>query len=461
MTDTKADTIVDAFVEYARTMDFEGLSDEVVHASKVRLIDTFGALLGGFFGEPSRISRVVASQMFSPNGATVIGTQHKTSPDMAAFVNGNTARFVEMNDVYHWPGAGGAHPSDVIMPLLAVAEAEHASGRDLITAIVLAYEIYLCMSNSVRTPGFDFVNNLTLATAIGAGKLMHLSDDEMGQCISLAIVPNNALGQARSGHLSHWKAAASGQAARGGVFAAMLAREGMQGAVTPFEGRAGWSKVIAGGPFTLATMAGGEMRPHFRILDTIIKPRSACATTLSSIMAAEKAGLSLDGADIEGVTVEVYQRAVHLGEGEHSFNPDTRESADHSIPYVVAAALTDGTVTPRSFLEARLWDPELRALVQKVKVIHNPEFTQDYEKLPVQHRTRVTVATAGGATHVGEIRTLKGAPIDPMDDTEIEDKFRSLTGEYIGGKRARTIMDRLWSTDRIGDVGEIPPLFVL
>jgi 2-methylcitrate dehydratase len=364
--------------------------------------------------------------------------------------------------VYHWPKAGGAHPSDVIMPLLAVAESEHSSGRDLITAIVLAYEIYLCMANSVRTPGFDFINNQSLAVAIAAGKLMRLSNEEMAQCISLVVVPNNALGQARSGHLSHWKAAASGQAGRAGVFAAMLAREGMQGAVTPFEGRAGWSAVVAGGPITLAPMAGEPGASHFRILDTIIKPRSSCATTLSSILAAEKAGQFLDGAKaIDKITVEVYARAVHLGEGEHSFNPDTRESADHSIPYVVAAALMDGTVTPRSFLETRLWDPELRALVQKVKVVHNPAFTEDYEKLPVEHRTRVTVATKAGAEHVGEIRTLKGAPIDPMDDSEIEDKFRMLTQEYFGGKRARAILDRLWAVEDVSDVGEIPPVFAL
>jgi 2-methylcitrate dehydratase len=346
-----SDKIVDEFVKYARDISFESLSEEVVHATNVRVIDTFGSLIGGFFGEPCRVSRAVAAQIFSANGSTVIGTREKTSPDMAAFVNGTTARYVEMNDVYHWPGAGGGHPSDVIMPVLAVAESERVSGRDFITAVVLAYEVYLCMSNSVRTPGFDFINNLSLATAIASGKLMRLSEAELADCISMAVVPNNALGQARSGHLTHWKAAASGQAGRAGVFAAMLAREGMHGAVTPFEGHAGWSKVVARGPFSLAPMAGGENGPHFRILDTIIKPRPSCATTLSSILAAERAAESLsEPSEIDRVTVEVYQRAVHLGEGDQSFNPQSWESADHSIPYVVAADLIVGTVKPRTFL---------------------------------------------------------------------------------------------------------------
>jgi 2-methylcitrate dehydratase PrpD len=118
-------------------------------------------------------------------------------------------------------------------------------------------------------------------------------------------------------------------------------------------------------------------------------------------------------------------------------------------------------VTPRTFLESRLWDPELRSLVQKVKVVGNSEFTADYEKLPVEHRTRVTVNTRDGHEHIGEIRTLKGAPIDPMDDIEIEDKFRALTQEYIGGSRARAILERLWRLEETADVAEIPPAFVL
>src|SRR5687767_6392521 len=97
---SKTDSIVDAFVTYARSLEYETLPDDVVHATKVRLIDTFGALIGGFFGEPCRISRAVSAQTTSPAGATIIGTRDKTSTDMAAFVNGVTARFVEMNDVY-------------------------------------------------------------------------------------------------------------------------------------------------------------------------------------------------------------------------------------------------------------------------------------------------------------------------------------------------------------------------
>jgi 2-methylcitrate dehydratase len=454
--DFKADAIQDALVGYAFALRYEDLTPEVVHAARVRIVDTFGSLVGGFDGEPCRIARSLAQRLYSSGSSSVIGTFTMTPPDMAAFVNATTARYVEMNDVYHWPKAGGGHPSDVIMPVLAVAEESHSTGEEFITAVTLAYEIYLCMAHSVRTPGFDFINNLTLATAIAAGKLLHLNSDELAECISMAIVPNNALGQARTGHLSHWKATASGQAGRAGVFAAYLAREGMQGAVQPFEGRAGWTNVVAGGSLTLAPMAtrGG----HFKILDTIIKPRSACATTLSSILATEQAAKSsLDVSQVEGVLVEVYDRAVHLGEGEHSYRPRTRESADHSIPFVVASALMDGTVNPETFREERLTDPQLLSLADKVKVVGNPEFTAAYQKLPLEHRTRVTVKTKTGEVRVGEVNTLKGGLIDPMSDFEIEGKFRSLTSKYWSEARAGEVLALLWAVDACKDIAELPP----
>src|SRR3972149_1941733 len=97
--------------------------------------------------------------MPNPDGATVIGTRMKTTPDMAAFVNATTARYVEMNDAYHRPGVpNGGHPSDVLTPVLAAAEHAQASGREFIAGVALAYEVYLRVADRVRIPGFDYTN---------------------------------------------------------------------------------------------------------------------------------------------------------------------------------------------------------------------------------------------------------------------------------------------------------------
>jgi 2-methylcitrate dehydratase len=216
--------------------------------------------------------------MPNPNGATVIGTGFRTSPDLAAFVNGTTARYVEMNDVYHWPGSSGGHPSDVLMPIFAAAEHARASGRDFITAVVLGYEVYLRLSDAVKAPGFDAANFCCMGAALGAGKMLGLDGDGLAECLSMAVVPNNALNQARTGYLSMWKAVAAGQSGRAGVFAALLAQAGMRGPHMPFEGKAGWSDHVARGPVALDTF-GGPGTP-FKIHDTLIKPRASCATTI-------------------------------------------------------------------------------------------------------------------------------------------------------------------------------------
>src|SRR5579875_92224 len=149
------DRLQSQLTDYAIGLRFADLAPEDVHAMTQRVIDTFGALLGGFFSETCQIPRNLAARMPCANGATIIGTRNRTTPDMAAFVNATASREVEMNDVYFSRLGGGAHPSDVTMPILAAAEGGHVSGREFITSVVLAYEVYMQMTDATRMPGFD------------------------------------------------------------------------------------------------------------------------------------------------------------------------------------------------------------------------------------------------------------------------------------------------------------------
>ena len=454
------DGIQERLTSYACALSYDRLPAETIHAAKVRVIDTLGALIGGFSGEPCRIARALAEELPNPAGATIVGTRLKTTTDMAAFVNGTTARYVESNDVYHHPGSKGGHPSDVLMPVLAVAEHSKSHGRELIAAVVLGYEIYLRLSDAAQAPGFDAANLCCVGSAVAAGRLLGLTPAELSHAIAMAVVPNNALNQSRTGRLSMWKAVAAGQAGRAGVFAALLARAGMQGPHMPFEGKAGWCDHVARKHFTLDTM-GGNGTP-FKIGDTLIKQRTACATTISSILAAEKVSASLTDIDaIDRVTVEVYERAkVGMGTGEHHWHPDSRETADHSIPYVVAATLMDGTITPRSFDDEHLRRTTLRALLPKIEVVANAEFSAAYERWPVVHRTRITAMTRDGKQVVGESGGDKGDLSEHKSDAQITAKFRGLTAEFLGATRVDSILDRLWTLETLPDVTAIPPAFV-
>lgn len=453
------DRIQSQLSRYAADLAYEQFDDETVHVAKVRTIDTFGALIGGFAGDPCRMARDVAAWMPNPAGATIIGTDLKTAPDLAAFLNGTTARYVEMNDVYHWPGSSGGHPSDVLMPIFAAAECAHTSGRDFITAVILGYEVYLRLSDAVKMPGFDCANFCCIGAALGAGKLFGLDADGLAECLSMAVVPNNALNQARTGHLTMWKAVAAGQSGRAGVFAALLAQAGMRGPHMPFEGTNGWREHVARGPVSLDAF-GGPQTP-FKIHDTLIKPRASCATTISSILAAEKAAVGVPAVEaIEKVTVEVYERAkTGMGTGEHHWNPDSRETADHSIPYVVAASLIDKQLTPASFGDDRLWSPELRRLLSKIDVVADLEFTEAYERVPVEHRTRVTVALNSGEQLSGYAGGEAGDLSQRRSDAEIEEKFRALTRDALGPEGSEAALTLLWRLDSVPDAAEIPAFF--
>ncbi len=453
------DSIQERLTRYASELSYEDLSPPAIHAAKVRIIDTLGALIGGFFGEPCRIARDLAAQMPDPGGATIIGTRMKTTPDMAAFTNGTTARYVELTDSYHWPGSHHGHASDTIAPVLAAGEHGQVSGRELLTGIVLAYEVFLRISDVFRNPNFDNTNFGCIGTAVAAGKLLHLTADQLSHCISMAVVPNAILKQVRKGDTSMFKTAAAGQAGRAGVFAALLARAGMEGPHLPFEGKAGWCDHVALHRFSLEVWGGKDT--DFKILDTRIKIRPASGETSPAILAAEKIAPLKNVKEVKKVIVETFKYALDIaGTGEHRWKP-VRGSADGSIPYGTAVALMDGTVTPRSYDNAHLSNPDLHALMQKIEVVENAEFTLAFDRLPVEHRTRVTVVTDSGERLVGETGGDQDDLSSPKTDAQIEQKFRGLCEDVLGVKQVNAILELIWSLDKVTDVSEIPRAFVL
>ncbi len=457
------DSIKQRLTDYARALKYEDLPAEVVHTAKVRVIDTLAAVIAGFFGEPCRIARNVAARIQNPDGATLIGTHIKTMVDTAAFVNSATARYMEINDVYQWPGSSRGHPSDALTAVLAMAEQERLDGRDFITAVVLAYEVFTRFSDVMRNdPRLDNTFCACIAGAVACGKLLRFSPEQLGHCISLAVVPNVILRQVRRDHNSMFKAVAAGQGARGGVFAAVLARAGLEGPLSPFEGKAGWCDHVLGRRFSLDAL-GGEGGTSFRILDTGIKNRPSNALSLSSIVAAEKVARKLGRiADVSQVTLEIHKLGKDdLGTHERCRNPASREDADHSLQYAVGVALMDGTVSSASFDEAHLWNPELRALMQKIEVVENKDFTQAYERIPQEHHARVTVVKSNGERLVGAAGGDNDDLAARRSDAEIEDKFRNYTEDFLGAQRVTAILGRLWQLEEMPDVAEIPPAFVL
>jgi 2-methylcitrate dehydratase len=276
----------------------------------------------------------------------------------------------------------------------------------------------------------------------------------------MAAVPNIMLKQVRVDHLTMFKVAASGQAGRSGVFAAMLARAGMEGPHLPFEGRAGWCE--HGARERLSLDALGNAETPFKILATRFKTRPCAGNTISSVLAAEKIAPLQNSGDVDRISVEVYKRAkIASGSDAHFWNPDSPGTADHSIPYLVAVALLDGTITPRSFDNAHLHNTAVRSLMTKLEVVENADFTRAYEQLPQAHYTRVTVLMRDGSKSVGQ----SGGGADDLaadkTDAQIAAKFSSLVKPALGDDGAARALDQLWRLETMQNVTCIAPLFVV
>src|ERR1700730_8923690 len=237
-------TLAHQLAKYACELKFEDLSKEVVHEVKRRVIDSLGCALSAWNEEPCVIARNVASEFSANRGSTIIGTSHQTPPDWAAFANGCCIRYFDYNDTYL--SKEPAHPSDNISAALAVAESVGATGKEFITAVALAYEVQcrFCDAASIRARGWDHVTYGAFSTALAAAKLMKLDPKRTRHAVNIAGVAGAAMRQARVGELSHWKGVAFANAARLGVFSALLARAGMTGPGPIFEGQMGFEKEL-------------------------------------------------------------------------------------------------------------------------------------------------------------------------------------------------------------------------
>ena len=457
--------LAERLARYCQTLCYDDLPDAVVHEVKRRVLDSLGCALGAWTAPPCRIARQLAEAVKTPHGATLWGTGHRTLPDLATFANGALVRYLDFNDTYL--AKEPAHPSDNIAAVLAVGEAVRASGKRVIQAIALAYEVQcrLCDAAALRPRGWDHVTYGPFSSALAAAKVMKLSGMQTLHAINLAGVANVTLRQTRVGDLSMWKACAFSNAARNGVFASMLAQRGMTGPSPIFEGEKGFMTLVSG-PLDLPVLGGEDGPPEpvtFKILDTYIKryPVEYHAQTAAEAALAIREDISkIEGIDaLAGITdIEVcsYDVAIEIiGRDPEKWRPRTRETADHSFPYCVAVALLDGKVTLHSFDSKRLADPALNELMKKVRVVPLPEFVGRY---PQAMPTRITVKTKAGNAYVQQVDYPLGHPQNPMSDREIENKFRLLARGKIDRTRINKVVDVVWKFDQLKDVSALMPL---
>lgn len=444
-------TITCTLAEYARDLEYGDIDDATISAAKVRLLDSLACAFAGF-GEATAENTVDYARRSARNDAPILGGG-AASVENATLANGTLVRYADWNDSYF--AKEPAHPSDNFGPLLAVAGREQSSGRDLLTATVLAYEIQsrLCDAAALSDVGINHVTYGLVSAGLSAGTLQDASADELEHAINVAVSSGVSLRQIRSGEVSTWKGMAFANAARHAVFALEMAGEGVTGPAPIFEGRFGLSNLLEEEIEIDLEDFGGGSNP-FKVVESTLKMYPAFQHAQSAIDCAVelRENHDFDVEDVQRIENETYEIGATVLDNA-KWNPQTRETADHSQPYCIARALLDGSVTLADYREENLHDPAVRELIDAMEVRERAEFTEAYgEQFP--HRIRVQT---GDDVYEAEVRYPRGHPQNPLSPAEQREKFRlaapALTDDWIETMTA--YVDDLDDRDDVAELFEI------
>lgn len=438
------DQSIERIAAYAQAFNYGMLDADAVHQCKRRLIDALGCALAASAAEPCRIARDLAMRVTQESGALIFGTSHRTLPELATFANGSMIRYLDGNDTL--PGGGG-HPSDVMASVLAAADISGASGRETIAAIALAYEVFYAFYHGVRMRdhGMDHVLYSAVASAVGAGKLLGLNHAQMGNAVSLAVTPNLALHATRRGDLSMWKGSAAANASRNGMFAALMAAAGMTGPANAIEGSHGLRELV--GKFELGALTAAS---GFAVTRSNIKLFLSEYHSQAPISVALELAGKVRPDDIESVAIHTYWFAwSEIGSEPEKWHPTTRESADHSLPFIIAAVLIDGEFSDAIFSAERLLDPRVHAMADRIEVKEDTEFTA---RFPAFIPSRIEVRTRAGKVFTGSTDYPRGHVKNPMTDAEIGAKFTSLAGRFLDATQCEAVLGKAWKLEEAANV---------
>lgn len=435
---------------YVTGLRYEDLSTNTVHAARRHLVDSIACLLGGYHSEPAVIARRMASVAAGQPAAMVLGSQATTSMEMATFANTVALRYLDYNDTYVSVGSG--HPSDMLGACLSVADAVGADGRQTLLAVVAAYEVFGALADRVpiRGRGWDQGVFVVLGVAAAAGMLLGLTTEQMGDALAIAITANNPTRQTRAGELAMWKGVATAAAARSGVFAAMLAKEGMTGPTEAFEGFNGaWDQVT--GKFALGEL-GGKGRA-FAIERTNMKFFPSEYHSQAPMWMALELRKRVALQEIASIDVQTYHIAYsEIGSEPAKWQPKTRETADHSLPYLLALALMDGAIRTDSFEEARFRDPATLALMQKIRIGESADFTA---RFPQEMVTEIVVTTTSGRKEREIAAYPRGHARNPMSDDEVAAKYASLAQAVMDKRLSDDLLRALLVVDKAARIREV------
>jgi 2-methylcitrate dehydratase len=422
-------TCVENLAAFVCRSTWEDLSETVREQLKIRILDSIGCALGALEGEPIRILRRQIDELEPQGKCTLIGGG-SAPPDSAAFYNGALVRYLDFNDAYLAKGET-CHPSDNLGAVLAGAELADRTGRDLLTALAVAYQVQCRLSDvaPVREKGFDHTTQGSWSVAAGVCRALGLDEVQTANAIAISGTAFNALRVTRTGRLSHWKGLAFPNTAACCTRVVFLAMNGITGPLEVFEGDKGFMDAISG-VFELDWLR----EDLERVKRTILKQFNAEIHAQAAIQGVLelKRRHAFDAAQVQQIEIETFDVAFHvIGGGEEGNKTDsvmTKEQADHSLPYMIAVAVLDGDVMPAQYEPARIVREDVQNLLRRVSVTPNAAYSQLF---PGEMPCRIRVVLTDGRVLDKESRDYPGFLSHPMSWEMARDKF-----ERVAARRA-------------------------
>ena len=428
---------VQKLAKFTSSRSFNDLSKKAIRELKIRLLDSIGCAIGALEGPPIR--RIKNQTLdFGGNPHSTLLAGNKTAPDRAAFYNSSLVRYLDFNDSYLAKGET-CHPSDNIGSILAAGEYNDIDGETFLTALAIAYQVQCRLSDlaPVRHKGFDHTVQGAYASAAGTAYALGLDQEKTANAIAIAATAYNSLRVTRTGNLSNWKGLAFPSTGWTSTHSAFLAMRGVTGPEEIFEGNKGFKDSIAG-DFNI----NWSIEDLERVNKTIIKKYNAeihSQATLEGLIEIREEN-SFNCEDIEKIVLNTFDVAYHIiGGGEEGGKKNIRlkEEADHSLPYMMAAALLDGNVLPQQYEQERILKEDIQSLLKKIEVYEKKEYS---DRFPDEEACDITIYFKNGEKITKSKCDYEGFHSRPASWDFICQKFNNLSKNYTDEKLRNEII---------------------
>ncbi len=448
------ETITAGMSRWAAGLQFKDLSPEAVYQAKRFLLDSMGCALGGYQQHDVRIALEVLDEIAGSGPATVIGTGKRIDAVSASLANALMIRCMDYNDIY-WK-QDPSHPSDIFSAAMACGERARSNGTELIVGLVLGHEFEMRLCEAafpgIRERGWHHATLTAFVSPIVAGRMLHLTWEQIQHAIGISASRHCTLGAVTAGKLTMMKNTVDPMATQSGVLAAMLAEKGYTGPEHVIDGKEGLTHVFK--PEWKLDLLTEGLGNSWRITQCGMKafPTEALThTPISAVLDLVK-GNDLRPEQVSKIQIRSLARAADILSDPSKYDPRTKETADHSLPYVIAAALAERQVTPVQFTMEKIMDPRIREQLQKVEVVADPEIEKVF---PALQRVIVRIDTSDGRSFSKQLDYPKGDPRNPLTDQEVEEKFSALAEGVLSAGAQKRVKETVWNLERVASVSDL------